>query len=245
MRLYGLIGYPLVHSFSQEWFSQKFRENGITDAEYINFPIHDIRQLPFLLKNPSLLGFNVTAPHKRAVIEYLDAVDTVASAIGAVNCVVREEGMWKGYNTDWLGFKISLEEFLGGNRPKALILGSGGAARAASYALEALSIPHLLASRSIHGPGFISYGELSATVMDEYRLIVNATPLGTFPNVLEAPCIPYEKLTPGHFLYDMVYNPPLTEFLRQGNSYGACIVNGAGMLEIQAAETWKLFPGLT
>lgn len=241
MRLYGLTGYPLGHSFSREWFSQKFRDQGVTDAEYKNFPLPDATLLPSLLKTPGLQGFNVTAPYKSAVMEYLDDMDTVASAIGAVNCVVRNGESWKGYNTDWLGFKLSLEEFIGSLRPAALILGSGGAARAAAYALDTLSMRYLVVSRNVRHAGFISYGDLSATVMDEYPLIVNATPLGTFPNTAGCPSIPYHLLTADHFLYDMVYNPPLTEFLRQGKDRGAHIANGARMLEIQAEETWKLF----
>lgn len=241
MRMYGLIGYPLAHSFSAEWFSQQFREKGIANTAYENFPISDIKELPSLLHMDSLWGFNVTAPYKTSVLKYLDEVDDTATRIGAVNCAVREGESWKGYNTDWQAFKISLQEFLGAERPKALILGSGGAARAAAYALSTLAIPHLIASRQVKEEGFISYGELSAAVMDEYRVIVNATPLGTYPATVQCPPIPYGLLTSDHMLYDMVYNPPLSEFLRRGKARGARVTNGSRMLHLQAEGSWKLF----
>lgn len=241
MRLYGLIGYPLGHSFSAEWFSHRFSEGGIADAAYTNFPLPDIKELPSLLKKDSLRGFNVTAPYKTAVMDYLDDIDEVASAIGAVNCVVRRGDSWKGYNTDWSGFQISLSEFLQGRRPQALILGSGGAACAAAYALDNLSIPYLSVSRTKSKEGFILYSDLSPAVMNEYKLIVNATPLGTFPDTLQCPPVPYDLLTPEHILYDMVYNPPLSEFLRRGETKGAAVTNGSRMLHLQAEESWRLF----
>lgn len=240
-RLYGLIGYPLGHSFSAAWFAEQFDQRHINDAEYRNFPLADISELSELLNKERLLGFNVTAPYKRAVIPFLSELDHTAAEIGAVNCVVRSANGWKGHNVDWIGFSSSLEEMLHGLRPDAMILGSGGAADAAAYGLQQLGIEYITVSRTKTGEGFIHYSELDEEVMENHPLIINATPLGTYPDTQSCAPIPYELLTSAHMLYDMVYNPPVSEFLRRGQKVGAKTMNGRRMLEIQAQKSWELF----
>lgn len=240
-RLLGLVGYPLEHSFSAAWFAERFARAGMTDTEYRNFPLRNIDMLPDLLSNPALIGFNVTAPYKRAVMAYLSAIDPIANRIGAVNCVVRSGDGWTGYNVDWKGFSLPLEMMLGNERPAALILGTGGAAAAAAYALGRLRMEFTYVSRTIRDRGTITYDCLDEKVMSSHLLIINATPLGTYPAVDSAPEIPYRMLTPRHILYDMVYNPPLTEFLRHGKEAGARTLNGRRMLELQAEYSWELF----
>lgn len=241
MMLYGLTGYPLGHSFSQRWFTERFRKAGITDAEYRNFPLDDIKKLPELLTDACLLGLNITAPYKTAAMAYVEEIDPVAEEIGAINCIVRSGNGWKGYNTDWIGFKESLKIFLDGRRPAALILGSGGASRAAVYAMRKISLPYIVVTRNPKDRETIGYEEITPEILSRYKLIVNATPLGTFPNIGTRPPIPYHLLSGDHLLYDMVYNPPLTSFLREGKIMGCGIENGAGMLKLQAEETWRLF----
>ena len=241
MRSFGLIGYPLAHSFSAEWFAEMFRREGSRDAVYANYPLGSIEELPALLAEHPLLGFNVTAPYKRAIMDYLDQIDPTAERIGAVNCAVRQGDTWKGYNVDWIGFAESLMALIGGECPHALILGSGGAAAAAAYGLDELGMVHATVSRSKKGAGILSYEALTSELLQKYRLLINATPLGTWPATERFPAIPYEWLTPAHMLYDMVYNPPETAFLRKGREAGASTMNGRHMLEIQARETWKLF----
>ena len=242
--LLGLTGFPLGHSFSKKWFAEKFRSEAACNIEYINLPVETPEQLSDLLKIENLAGFNVTAPYKTAIIRHLDELDPTAEAIGAVNCVVRNGEKWKGYNTDWRGFMLSLEEFLGtDSHPEALILGSGGASKAAEYAMERMSIKWRRVSRSADGRSnnLLNYAQLSKEVIAAHRLIVNTTPLGTFPNTDNAPDIPYEYLTTSHKLYDMVYNPPQTKFMLCGQYYGASATNGQRMLELQAEESWQLF----
>ena len=241
VRIYGLIGYPLEHSFSAAWFAEQFSQRNITDAEYHSFPLSNISKLSKLLADERLMGFNVTAPYKRAVIRFLSELDHTAAEIGAVNCVVRCGSGWKGYNVDWIGFSNSLTEILHEERPNALILGSGGAAAAAAYGLRQLDIKYVTVSRAKTEKGFIRYSDLDKTIMDSHPLIVNATPLGTYPDTQSCAPIPYALLTSAHILYDMVYNPPLSEFLRRGQKVGAKIMNGRRMLEIQAQKSWELF----
>lgn len=241
MRAFGLIGYPLDHSFSAEWFARMFLHNGISDATYRNYPLPSIDALPALLAEPALLGFNVTAPYKQAVMAYLDELDPTALRIGAVNCVVRQGDRWKGYNVDWIGFAESVTELTAGQRPRALLLGSGGAAAAAAFGLARLGIDYTTVSRTKQGTGFLSYGELTRSAMQRHRLIVNATPLGTYPDTAHCPPIPYHLLTSDHLLYDMVYNPPETLFLHRGLEARARTMNGLRMLEIQAEKSWELF----
>ena len=257
--LFGLTGFPLGHSFSAKWFADKFRREGIRNSEYINLPVEHPDLLPELFKIENLAGFNVTAPYKTEIMRYIDSADPTASVIGAVNCVVREGGRWKGYNTDWHGFMVSLKDFIGDlltmrngmdSQLRALVLGSGGAAQAAMYALKQLGICGTFVSRRADGNNTqpdrkevhtIGYDALTQEVIAANTLIVNATPLGTHPNIDTAPNIPYEYLTCDHRLYDMVYNPSVTKFMHNGISRGASVINGQQMLELQAEESWRLF----
>ena len=239
--LYGLIGFPLGHSFSERYFAEKFQAEGLTEYAYRNFPIESIEQLPALLaEQPCLKGFNVTIPYKEQVFRYLDAIDPEAAKIGAVNCVSIDSGRLTGYNTDVYGFRLSLLQLLGEARPSALILGTGGASKAVAYVLEELGIAYTFVSRSKRN-GVLTYADLSPEVMDTHRLIVNATPVGTYPRTEECPALHYQLLTPAHFLFDLVYNPPLTRFLAQGEQHGAHIKNGYDMLVGQAEKAWKIW----
>lgn len=248
MDCYGLIGYPLAHSFSARFFKEKFELEDI-DAEYLNFEIDDILDTRrVILFNQDLKGLNVTIPYKEKVIPFLNKLSPEAEAIGAVNTIKinRLEGdMYfyelTGYNTDYIGFKNSLEPLLKPEVHKsALILGTGGASKAVAFALSIMGIEWTYVSRS-KSEGRISYDELSADIIYENKLIINTTPLGTYPDVNNCPDIPYSQLTEQHLLYDLVYNPEETLFLKQGKEHGAVIKNGEEMLELQALEAWKIW----
>lgn len=242
MRRFGLIGEHLPHSFSGRYFAAKFEREGIAGCDYSLYELPTIEHLEQLLASePPIEGFNVTIPYKQQVMKYLTKLSPEAEAIGAVNCVKREGEDLVGYNTDIIGFRDSLLTLLGGVRPThALILGTGGAALAVEYILKELGIGYSVVSRSA-AEGRITYADLTQEVVSESRLIVNATPLGTFPNVDSAPDIPYEYITASHFLYDLVYNPPLTKFLASGRSQGAAICNGEAMLVAQAEAAWSIW----
>ena len=244
--LYGLIGYPLSHSFSQGYFTEKFAKEGYAGYSYINFPITDIGELPNLLEQqPDLRGFNVTIPYKEKIIPYIDEMDTTAVKAGAVNTVrVIRNGRdiyLKGYNTDVYGFSRSLEDWftaLDTALPrKALILGSGGASKAVACALHCLNITASVVSRK-KGK---TYDRLDAAEIAAHPLIVNTTPLGMFPNIDECPDIPYQYLTEKHYLYDLVYNPEVTMFMRKGLEKGAAVHNGRQMLHLQADKAWEIW----
>ncbi|MCD7969752.1 MAG: shikimate dehydrogenase [Alistipes sp.] len=241
MRTYGLIGYPLGHSFSKKYFTEKFAVENVTDAVYENFPLEDIVLFPALLAaRPDIAGLNVTIPYKEKVIPYLDSLSDEAAAIGAVNCIAFPDGKLTGYNTDCYGFHASLLEFIGTDRPAALVLGTGGASKAVRYVLDGLGIEHITISRT-GGPERLTYEQLTEAVMDSHRLIINTTPLGTFPDTTGCPAIPYRFLTEEHRLYDLVYNPPATEFIKRGAARGARTVNGYNMLVCQAEEAWRIW----
>lgn len=241
MKKYGLIGYPLGHSFSARYFAEKFKKEGLTEYNYVNFPLESIEQLPALLKQEeSLQGFNVTIPYKQAVFAYLNELSDEAKQIGAVNCVKNQPNGLKGFNTDAYGFSRSLLTLIGDERPAALVLGTGGASKAVIYVLSQLGIPYRLVSRHT-GNDRLSYSELTPEIIRQHRLIVNATPLGTFPKVEECPNIRYDALGPDHFLFDLVYNPPVTEFLKRGSAQGARIQNGYDMLIGQAEKAWEIW----
>ena len=245
MKRFGLIGYPLGHSFSRAYFTDKFRTEGIPDCRYENFPLERIEEVKTLPEAyPDLQGFNVTIPYKQQVIPYLAETDAEAAAIGAVNTVriIRTpDGIrMKGYNTDAAGFRQSLLEMLGAERPDALVLGTGGASRAVRYVLEKLGIRYRLVSRRGSGNVF-SYEDLTEEIIGQYRLIVNTTPLGTFPDVGSAPDIPYGGIGKHHFLVDLVYNPAGTEFLHRGRIRGAAVKNGYRMLVGQAEAAWNIW----
>lgn len=244
--LFGLVGFPLQHSFSKRFFTEKFRREEI-EAEYLNFEIENLNELErIILNNPNLQGFNVTIPYKEIIIPLLSQISPEASKIGAVNVVkvVRESNiLYKliGYNTDYVGFKESIEPLL--NREaetKALILGTGGASKSVAQVFYDIGISWKKVSRNPDDTQ-LSYGDLTKEIISTHKVIVNATPVGTFPNNEESPCIPYEYLTSAHLLYDLVYNPEETMFLKSGKKYGVSTKNGLEMLERQALAAWEIW----
>lgn len=248
MDTYGLIGFPLKHSFSSKFFTEKFEREHI-DAEYLNFEIEDILKIrEVILFNQHLKGLNVTIPYKEQVIPFLDKMSPEAEKIGAVNVIdiERKSGdmyfhKLTGYNTDYIGFKKSLVPLL--DHPvhtKALILGTGGASKAVAQALTDLDLEWKYVSRT-SGQNKYTYNDLNAEIMDTYKVIVNASPVGTFPHTDECPGIPYRYVTPQHILYDLVYNPVKTLFLKKGKEQGATVKNGAEMLELQALAAWEIW----
>jgi shikimate dehydrogenase len=245
--LYGLIGFPLDHSRSAAYFNDKFRSAGDYHKEYRLFPLKDIREFPGLLRShPELVGLNVTIPYKELVIPFLTHLDETARAIGAVNAIrIDREGstiVTTGFNTDAPGFLKSLTPEMPAG--PALILGTGGASRAVSYALNLRNTNFLLVSRNRTGSGIISYTDLSVPVISGHKLIINTTPLGMYPETGGFPPIPYHSLTPDHFLYDLVYNPEETEFLKKGKAMNARTMNGMEMLINQAELSARIFPGM-
>lgn len=245
MRRFGLIGRPLVHSASAAYFARKFSGEGISDSVYELYELPSIEAFPALLAgHPDLRGLNVTIPYKRDVIAYLDSVSPEARAIGAVNCIRRtSEGLLEGYNTDIVGLRESLSELLGLDEPEqALVLGTGGASQAVQYALAERGIPYFLVSRDA-AKGNYTYDNLPVEVVEQSRLIINASPVGTYPAVDQAPRIPYAYITPRHYLFDLVYNPPQTRFLDFGQQRGAHILNGHTMFVAQAEASWQIWNG--
>ncbi len=241
MRQFGLIGYPLSHSFSKKFFSDKFIAENILDAQYELYPIEKIEQFPDLVKSlPNLVGINVTIPYKEKVMQYLDHLSDVVAETGACNCIHHVEGKLTGYNTDVIGFEKSLLKKLNSTHQKALVLGTGGAAKAVFYVLRKLGIEYLVVSRNGGGTA-LSYQELNVKILDEYTLIINTTPLGMHPHVEAAPDIPYEFISSKHYLFDLVYNPAKTVFLTKGEKQGAAIENGADMLIDQAEASWEIW----
>ncbi len=245
MTLYGLIGYPLTHSFSQRYFTEKFAREGITDSAYELFELPSIADLPAIVALPNLRGLNVTIPHKQAVLPYLDHLDSSARKIGAVNVIKFEaDGSRTGYNSDYYGFRQSLTNWLEAlNRPakdlKALVLGTGGASKAVTVALSDLGIPYLYVSRT-KTPDSLTYAEVETRIAD-CHLIINCSPIGTYPNIHEAPTLPYHLITEEHLLYDLVYNPVETKFMQLGQQRGAATHNGLRMLELQADKAWQIW----
>lgn len=244
MRLYGLIGWRLGHSFSQKIFSEKFAREAIADARYELFPLENIADLPDLLsKNPDLRGLNVTIPHKGTVIPFLDELDETARAVGAVNCIKIENQKLTGFNTDVIGFEKTLD--VGRwtlEKTSALILGTGGAAKAVAFVLKKLGIAFQFVSRNPIGENQISYENLSSLLTPHSSLlIVNTTPLGMTPNVDTCPDLPFERLSPQHFVYDLIYNPAETLLLRRARERGCAVKNGLEMLHLQAEAAWKIW----
>jgi shikimate dehydrogenase len=241
MRRFGLIGYPLSHSFSQKYFTEKFQREHLSGAIYENFPLASIDELPSVLeKYPDLEGINVTIPYKQDVIPFLWQQNEVVRAIGACNCIKIVKGKLEGYNTDVAGFEISLEKLLEPYHKKALVLGTGGAAKAVHYVLQKKGIEYMEVSRNPLGRRQVSYNDVDE-IMHDHLLVVNTTPLGMYPNVDEFPPIAYDMLTPRHYLFDLTYNPPVTAFLKKGQEKGALVKNGGEMLVIQAEESWKIW----
>ena len=244
MPLFGLLGFPLGHSFSKTYFTKKFKAEKI-DAEFVNFESANIGQTLQVIKTtPSLKGFAVTIPYKEKIIPYLDYISEEAQKIGAVNSVKVEYTIagpiLTGYNTDILGFKESLLQFIQTSPTQALLLGTGGAAKAVRHALASLGIEVLTVSRTPHSPSEIAYDQV-AHFLPNTPLIINATPVGMWPNVTDCPDIPYHLLTPNHYLFDLIYNPEITEFMYRGKQQGAQIKNGLQMLHLQADYSWELW----
>lgn len=277
MRQFGLIGFPLTHSFSEKYFTEKFQRENISDATYQLFPLEKIDSLPELIsQHPNLVGLNVTIPHKEKVIPFLDELDETAKAVGAVNVVSlryeaseRVDGalresladastqsdnigetfagkkvFLKGYNTDVHGFRRSLKPFLTSAHERALILGTGGASKAVEYVLKQIGVDCIFVSRekkNIPGKTILTYDEVNTYVLSSCKLIVNCSPVGTFPNVNDFPKLPYDSIMPEHLLYDLIYNPAETEFLKRGKLQGAQVMNGLDMLKMQAEKAWEIW----
>jgi len=243
MKLYGLIGYPLTHSFSKKYFTEKFEKEGLSDCRYENFPISRIDELKQMLKDVRPRGLNVTIPYKEKVIGYLDFVSELVQKTGACNCIRIDEGKLLGYNTDVIGFEKSLFPLLESKHQKALVLGSGGASKSIVHVLEKLGISFQIVSRH-PAPGQISYHQITAEIVADHLLIINTTPLGMYPDMQTYPPIPYEAVTGNHFLFDLIYNPEITAFLKKGAEKKATICNGMEMLRIQAEESWRIWNNL-
>ncbi len=243
MNTYGLIGKTLKHSFSKKYFTEKFEKEGITGCEYQLFELAKIHEFRTLVTNtPTLKGLNVTIPYKQEVIPFLSRLSPQAEKIGAVNVIKFEkDGSLTGYNSDYEGFKNSLLTFLDGKTPqKALILGTGGASKAVKVALEDLNIAVQFVSRTAT-ENQLSYEALSEYIMEQHQLIINTTPLGTYPNVDDFPKIPYQAVSSAHFCYDLVYNPATTEFMKRSQQNGAKVMNGLPMLIGQAEAAWEIW----
>jgi shikimate dehydrogenase len=249
-RVFGLIGYPLSHSFSPRYFTEKFYREGISDCAYLLFELEKIEAFPGLMATQAeLAGLNVTIPHKRSIMPYLDELDPAAAAIGAVNTIEFTDAGLRGHNTDWIGFRDALLHALNGldgvdqTGIEALILGTGGSSRAVRYALDQMGIVHRSVTRTLTAESVADfcYADLTPEHIAAHRLIVNTTPLGMHPKVSAFPDIPYVGIAPGHLLFDLVYNPPKTIFMIKGEQQGARAINGARMLEGQAEAAWSIW----
>jgi shikimate dehydrogenase len=243
MDVYGLIGYPLGHSFSKRYFTEKFEKENISSCVFKLFPLEDISDLKSLISSEATLkGLAVTIPYKEAVLPYLDLLDKEAARIAAVNCIKISNGILTGYNTDVVGFERSLVPLLQRNHTKALVLGTGGASRAVQFVLTKLGIHFLIVTRkTLPGPEFINYNLLDEKIVKEYPVIINCTPVGMSPNEDALPMIPYEYLDNKNLLYDLVYTPSFTGFLQKGAEKAATVKNGYEMLAIQAEENWRIW----
>ena len=236
---YGLIGKNISYSFSREYFSNKFKTEKIS-SKYLNFDLIDINQIYKLTKEFNLSGLNVTIPYKESIIQFLDETDSKAKQIGAVNTIKFFNNKMIGYNTDYIGFKKSLQNISNINIPKnALILGTGGASKAVKFALSELGIGFKTVSRAKNNADY-TYQEIDKYIIDK-KLIINCSPVGTFPNIKDSPKIPYQYLTSENFLYDLVYNPDKTLFLKKGDEIGCFTKNGVEMLKIQAEKAWEIW----
>jgi shikimate dehydrogenase len=245
MRLFGLIGYPLTHSFSEKYFADKFLNEKIADTEYRNFTIDKIEDVRFVFATENLCGLNVTIPYKETIIPFLDELDASASEVGAVNTVVFRDGKKIGYNTDVYGFENSLLNFLAETQSsqseiKAIILGTGGSSKAVAYVLKKLGIEFQFVSRT-QKEHTLSYIDLKPQTILKHKLIINTTPVGMFPKTQDVPYMPYSFITSQHLLFDLIYNPEETEFLKRGKQQGAQIKNGLEMLQLQAEKSWEIW----
>ena len=237
---FGLIGKDISYSFSKKFFTQKFINEGLNNCSYENYDISSISKLLEVINDTKIKGLNVTIPYKESVIELLNHIDPIAKKIGAVNTIkIDKQNKLLGYNTDYIGFKKSLESNIS-NQKRALILGTGGASKAIVYALKTLNIKTLLVSRK-NREECITYEDVSNQIIKDHTIIINCTPLGTYPNIEECPKIPYEYITDKHLCYDLIYNPIKTKFLILSEKKGASIINGNEMLKNQAMESWKIW----
>ncbi|MBM3434675.1 MAG: shikimate dehydrogenase [Bacteroidetes bacterium] len=246
MKLYGLIGNPLTHSFSARYFNEKFEREKIPDCRYDLFPLQNENELPGLISNqPDLLGLNVTIPFKQKATRFLDEADEYISGCGSVNCIKieRNAGKYrlKGFNTDVPAFKKSLESLLNTKHKNAIILGTGGAANSVALVLIQLNVDFVFVSRKPAGIRQKGYHDLDQNLVRKSTLIINTTPVGTFPYIDQCPDIPYKYLTPGHLLFDLVYNPDESLFLKKGRKMGTVIKNGLEMLHLQAEKSWEIW----
>lgn len=240
---FGLLGKDISYSFSRKYFSEKFEKLGLNNLKYLNFDIPEIEEFPFLLyhKEHEYKGINVTIPYKQSVMRYLDEIDDDAKEIGAVNTInITKENKLVGYNTDVYGFQNSIKPLLKDHHKKALILGTGGASKAIAFGLEKLGIEYKFVSRSLTENMFL-YSTLNEQIIEEYNVIINCSPVGTHPNMEDAPNLPFEFISDKHLLFDLIYNPSETKFLRLGKNNGATIKNGLEMLELQAEKSWEIW----
>ena len=237
---FGLIGKNISYSFSKKFFTQKFINEGLNNCSYENYDISSIYKLLEVLNDSKIKGLNVTIPYKESVIELLNHIDPIAKKIGAVNTIkIDKQNKLLGYNTDYIGFKQSLESNIS-NQKRALVLGTGGASKAIVYALKTLNIKTLIVSRKKREES-ITYEDISNQIIKDHTIIINCTPLGTYPNIEECPKIPYQYITERHLCYDLIYNPIKTKFLILSEKKGASIINGNEMLKNQAIESWKIW----
>jgi shikimate dehydrogenase len=243
MKIYGLVGYPLGHSFSQKYFSEKFLVENITDCQYQNFELKELdKEIPRLKNLSNLYGLNVTIPYKTQIISYLDELTEESREMNACNCIKISNGKWIGYNTDVTGFKKSFLPHLKSYHKKALILGTGGASKAVAFVLKKLGIKFLMVTRhNEKSSSEINYDDISEKVLADCNIIINTTPVGMYPNVDAYPMIPYEFITDQFYFFDLIYNPAKTLFLSKAEEKGAVIENGEKMLIIQAEESWKIW----
>ena len=242
MRLFGLIGYPLTHSFSKKYFTEKFEREGLTDCRFENFSFESIDDFFTLIKsNPALEGIAVTIPHKRSVLHFLDDVTGIPEDLPACNCIRIIDGKLYGFNTDYIGFEKSIISLLQPQHQHALVLGNGGATAAIAFALRRLGISYEVVSRKLHSNSSKTYKELNKVIIERSNVIINTTPLGMYPEIDTCPDIPYQFISAQHLLYDLTYNPVKTLFLQKGEERGAAIKNGEEMLVLQAEENWRIW----
>jgi len=243
MKRFGLIGYPVGHSFSKKYFTDKFQKQQLKDHVYDLFEMEFINEFPSLwIKYPDLVGVNVTVPHKEGVLKYLDRLDSSAIKVGAANVIRKERGKLIGFNSDYMAFSASLSSWIGKFKGEALVLGTGGSSKAIQAALDELKIPFNVVSRSNRN-GDYTYDQLkeNPSIVDRFKLIINTTPLGMHPKIDALPDLPYDRIGKDHFLYDLVYNPEETLFLNEGKTNGAGIKNGLEMLKLQAEKSWEIW----
>ena len=239
-RKYGLIGKNINYSFSKKYFNDKFLKENITNCSYENYDLQSVKDFKNIIKDDAIKGLNVTIPYKEEIIELVNKIDPIAKKIGAINTIkIHDNDIIVGYNTDYIGFVMSLKNIIS-DQKKALVLGTGGASKAIIFGLNSIGVKSTIVSRDKR-EGVISYSELSKKVIEENTIIINCTPLGTFPEVQEYPKIPFEFLSSNHICYDLIYNPEKTKFLLESEKMGATIINGKKMLENQANESWKIW----